>query len=56
MRAVRAVSFAAICACVALLWTSSASSAVEVSVSMMAADVSYLQHGNKYKNFNSGKD
>jgi len=40
--AMRAVSFAAMRACVARLWTSSASSAVEVSVSMMAAEVSYL--------------
>ena len=40
--AMRAASFAAMRACVARLWTSSASSAVEVSVSMMAAEVSYL--------------
>jgi len=43
--AMRAVSFAAMRAWVARLWTSSASSAVEVSVSMMAAEVSYLFRG-----------
>jgi hypothetical protein len=40
--AMRAASFAAMRACVARSWTSSASSAVEVSVSTMAAEVSYL--------------
>ena len=53
--AMRAASFAATCACVARSRTSCASSAVEVSVSIMAADVSYLQHGNEYKQFKSGK-